>query len=91
MGDPLAFLASALFVLKRLFSRRGDGSSIDVLLVVLALYLAVLVRLLILAMIDVSAFPAIDPEYLAPAYGILLVAVSLSILGPGRGYEAIPE
>lgn len=42
-----------------------------------ALVMAVVIRLLILAMIDISSFPAMNTAYLSPAYPLLLMSISL--------------
>lgn len=44
-----------------------------------ALLIAVLARLLILALIDITSFPGINTWYLSPAYPLLLIFVAMTI------------
>jgi len=49
-----------------------------------ALVMAIVVRLLILAMIDISSFPAMYTVYMSPAYPLLLISIAL-IFMDGKG------
>ena len=46
-----------------------------------ALLIALVIRLLILAIIDVTSFPSFNTMYLAPAYPLLLILVTLALSG----------
>jgi hypothetical protein len=45
----------------------------------LALAMAALLRVWLLALIDISSFPALDPLYMAPAYPVLILFSALAV------------
>lgn len=49
----------------------------------LALLVAVAARLLLLALVDATAFPAISVGYLSPAFALLVAFVALVLAGGG--------
>jgi len=76
---PLLFAGSMILLFIRLWRDIRDRSLHPIPLFSLALLMAVVVRLLLLAVIDISSFPAINVLYCAPAYS-LVIAISMLIL-----------
>ena len=76
---PLLVAVAALLIARRVWLAARARVVDDLLVVVIALGGAVLVRLLMLAMIDVAFCPAIVVLYCAPAYSLCLAACMLSV------------
>jgi hypothetical protein len=57
----------------------GAGYRSSVLIVIVATALAFAARVGVVAFVDVTSFPSINPQYLGPAHGLLILAGSLAI------------
>jgi hypothetical protein len=77
---PLALLLVAWRIVR---GRRDDGSRV-IPSISLALFGAVAARLVLLSVIDATAFPAINVLYCAPAYGLLIAGVSLTLVSEAQ-------
>ena len=77
---PLLFGLGLLVFSRRTFQliRERDFSLLWVIQG--AILLAVIVRILILSIIDVTSFPTINTLYLAPSYPLLLIFVALTLI-----------
>lgn len=72
----------AVVILAWRLVRAARSRALSVLpLLGLALLVAVATRLLLLALVDASSFPAINTLYLSPAYPLLLTFVALLLVG----------
>lgn len=84
---PLALAALVAWsglVAVAVWRRRLESEALIPVLATTALAGALLARLLILALIDVTSFPAIHPGYLAPAYPLLYAFVVVALVAAGR-------
>jgi hypothetical protein len=74
----LALLALAIFFLKTILNVKARTLS-DLWIIEAALLTTILARLVILSIIEVTAFPGIDPLYLSAAYPVLIAFVVLAL------------
>jgi hypothetical protein len=74
----LALLALAIFFLKTVLNMKARTLS-DLWIIEAALLTTILARLVILSIIEVTAFPGIDPLYLSAAYPVLIAFVVLAL------------
>jgi hypothetical protein len=74
----LALLAMAAFIVQTVEAIRRRSIS-DIWVVQAGLLGALLARLVMLSLIDVTSFPAIDPLYLTAAYPVLILLVFLAL------------
>ncbi len=80
VGTPVLLLAAVALLVWRLVRAARSRASPVLLLIPLSLLLAVSVRLLMLGILDVSTFPAINVTYCAPAYGVLVAFVAVVLV-----------
>lgn len=78
---PVLVALAGAVLLRRLVRAARSGAPPVLSLVALALLAGVAVRLLLLALIDVTSFPAINVVYLSPAYGLLIAFAALVLVG----------
>jgi hypothetical protein len=78
MMPLLALLALALFCVRTMIDLRARRLS-DLWIVEAALLAVIVARLTILSILEVTAFPGIDPLYLSSAYPVLIAFVVLAL------------
>jgi hypothetical protein len=67
-------------MVRRVFTKQRRGALRAVATLAVALLGGVIARLLILALVSVSAFPGIEVHYCAPAYALMITAVALVLI-----------
>ena len=90
---PLFLIGALAFVVMTLFRLRIALANLT-FLVAVTCWLGVAIRMGLLLLVDVTSFPAVRPEYLAPAYYLLVAASVLScaaLLKAWIGDRTLPQ
>jgi hypothetical protein len=75
----LAVLAFAVYILETFGIVRGNSPAVG-WIISTSMLIAVLCRLIVLSLIHVTSFPAVIPRYLAPAYPLILIFISVALI-----------
>jgi hypothetical protein len=89
-ATPALLIASLLLIGRRLWLGLRARVLVDLPVVALALLGAVVVRLLLLSLISVSAFPAVTVLYCAPTYPLYVASVAMVLASEAAGRKRMP-